>query len=53
MQASCCHFMEGYEYTERFILGKYFNLNWVIFLTEDAEQLCSNYFGRGLKIRLI
>lgn len=45
--------MEGNDYSERFILGKYFHLDWRIFLMEEAEQLCSNYFGQGLEIRLI
>lgn len=45
--------MEDYDYTERFILGKYFNLDQGIFLMGEAEQLCSNYFGQGLKISLI
>lgn len=45
--------MEGYDYTERFILGKYFNLEQGIFLMGEAEQLCSDYFGQGLKISLI
>lgn len=42
--------MEGHDYTERVLLGKYFNLDWGIFLMGEAEQLCSNYFGQGLKI---
>lgn len=45
--------MEGYDYIESFILGKYFNLDQGIFLMGEAKQLCSNYFGQGLKINLI
>lgn len=45
--------MEGHDYTEKVLLGKYFNLDWGIFLMGEAEQLCSNYFGQGLKISLI
>lgn len=46
IQASCCHFMESYDYIERFILSKYYNLGPGIFLMGEAEQLCSNYFGQ-------
>lgn len=45
--------MESCGYIESCILGKYFNLDWGIFLMGEAEQLCSNYFGQGLKIGLI
>lgn len=42
-----------YDYTERFILDKYFNLDWRNFVMGEAEQLCFNYFGQGLKIKLV
>jgi hypothetical protein len=29
--------MGGYDYAERFISNKYFNLDWGIFLREEAE----------------
>lgn len=42
--------MEGCDHTERFILGKYFNLDQGIFLMGEARQMCSNYFGQGLNM---